>query len=196
MLLTLPTHSECNRSYEQDEEYFVAALTPSIMDSPTAFARVNEIMGAYRERKNEGLVRKVLTEWDWNPPEIQLKPGQVAKRFDGERVRRIVWKIVRGLHFHHSYRVLPEETPHVIDHRWPEAELPEQYSYIQSQELMGRYKEVLAYQCGIFPELGGMQYWALCFWSRLSFFVAFHGIDCTCHVCVASRISAENSQNG
>ena len=44
-----------------------------------------------------------------------LPDGKVAKRFDGKRVWRIVWKITRGLFFKEKGIFLPDNTPRVFD---------------------------------------------------------------------------------
>lgn len=182
---TVPCHAKCNLAYKDDEGYLVAALLPSIMDSPAAFSRLNELFKSYRENKNTGLLRRVLGEWDRNLPEMELPPGIVAKRFDGDRVRRVIWKIVRGLHYLELGRVLPERVACHIDHRWPGAPLPEQHIYLGVEPSRGKIVEVFAYRFRIFPEVGSMQYWALYLWERLVFLVACHAHDCSCKECLA-----------
>jgi hypothetical protein len=53
----------------------------------------------------------VLNEFDHNPSGLLLPGGKVLKRFDGKRIARVAWKMVRGLHFHYAHEVLPEDWP-------------------------------------------------------------------------------------
>ena len=41
------------------------------------------------------------------PSGLVLPGNKVVKRFQGKRLTRIAWKIVRGLNFHHHDVVLP-----------------------------------------------------------------------------------------
>ena len=61
------------------------------------------------------LHEKVYREFDERPSGLILPDGKVAKRFDGKRVWRIVWKITRGLFFKEKGIFLPDNTPRVFD---------------------------------------------------------------------------------
>ncbi|MGD0917050.1 MAG: hypothetical protein ABSB22_11390 [Thermodesulfobacteriota bacterium] len=50
----------------------------------------------------------VLKEFDKRPSGLILPFGKVAKRFDGQRVWRVVWKIMRGLFLKEIGRFLPD----------------------------------------------------------------------------------------
>ena len=51
------------------------------------------------------LMRKVLREFDPTPSGIILPAGKIVKRFEGKRLARVAWKMVRGLHFLHTEEV-------------------------------------------------------------------------------------------
>ena len=59
--------------------------------------------------KNQKLVAMMTAEFDPRPGGLVLPHNQVVKRFDSKRIERVLWKIVRGLHFHRDdNEVLPE----------------------------------------------------------------------------------------
>src|SRR5262249_33265072 len=108
-LLTLDVHKACNTAYKRDEDYFVRTLMPFAQGSEAGNAIYQKVRDDYRAGKEALLTRKVLREFDPQPHGLVLPGGKVVKRFEGERLRRVVWKMVRGLHFHHSGgEVLPE----------------------------------------------------------------------------------------
>ena len=61
----------------------------------------------------------VLNEFDQKPSGIILPGGKVIKGFRGQRVRRIAWKMVRGLHLLHTGVVLPEHCETVSVQLYP-----------------------------------------------------------------------------
>jgi hypothetical protein len=152
------------------------------MDSRTALAVLEDVFLKYGREENTRLVKKVHAEWDKDPPEFTLADGLVAKRFDGKRVRRVIWKIVRGLHYYEHEVILPEWMPFHITHRWPGTLFPEQYMHLDVTPYLGKHPEVFAYRYRIF-DTPSMQYWALYLWNRIVFLVAFHDISCGCDEC-------------
>lgn len=60
----------------------------------------------FRRRQKQGrnipLANAVLKEFKHKIRGVHLPPNVVAKAFDAERVHEVIWKIIRGLHFHHS----------------------------------------------------------------------------------------------
>src|SRR5260370_3224428 len=72
-----------------------------------------KVLDDFRADKEVPLTKMVLNEFDPNPSGLFLPGGKVVKRFDGQRLRRVAWKMVRGLHFHHTGEVLPDNWPTV-----------------------------------------------------------------------------------
>jgi hypothetical protein len=107
-LITLDAHQACNSAYQDDEDYFVRTLTPFARGSEAGNAIYAKVLGDFRTGKQVPLTKMVLEEFDPNPSGLLLPGGKVVKRFQGERLRRVAWKIVRGLHFYHNNEVLPE----------------------------------------------------------------------------------------
>src|SRR6202040_398453 len=93
--------------------YFVHSLMPFARGSESGNAIYAKVLRAYRGGQETLLTRKVLKEFDPKPSGLILPGGKVVKRFDGERLRRVAWKMVRGLHFHHTGEVLPDNWPTV-----------------------------------------------------------------------------------
>jgi hypothetical protein len=44
------------------------------------------------------VLAQVLAEFTDNPSGLVLPPGKVVQAYDGQRIGRVLWKIVRGLH--------------------------------------------------------------------------------------------------
>jgi hypothetical protein len=107
-LLTIPVHDRCNKSYQLDEDYFVTAPVPHARRSYAGNAIYKSALDRYRGGEKVGLIRKVLAEFDPRPSGVVLPGNQVVQRFDGTRISRVAWKIVRGLHFHHCNNCLRE----------------------------------------------------------------------------------------
>jgi hypothetical protein len=95
--------------YQIDEDYFVQALMPSARGSYAGNAIYKRALERYRGGKKVGLARKVLAEFELRPGGLVLPENQVVQRFDGSRIKRVAWKIVRGLYFHHHDKFLAAE---------------------------------------------------------------------------------------
>ncbi len=108
-LLTIPVHADCNKAYQYDEDYFVHTLMPFAPKSYAGRAIYNDVLQKFRGGRKVGLTRGVLEEFEPMPSGLILPADKVVKRFQGERISRIAWKIVRGLYFHHHGITLPEE---------------------------------------------------------------------------------------
>jgi hypothetical protein len=69
----------------------------------------------------------VLAEFEPRPSGLVLPRNQVVQRFDGTRISRVAWKIVRGLHFHHHNNCLPENLTTGVSVTVPDEEPPEHF---------------------------------------------------------------------
>jgi hypothetical protein len=191
-LITLDVHKACNTAYKEDEDYFVRTLMPFARGSESGNAIYAKVLGDFRTGKQVPLTKMVLREFKRNPSGLFLPGGKVVKRFQGERLRRVAWKIVRGLHFYHNNEVLPEiwksvgvqiyagETPPPDDVRGFAGIAPSR----------GTYPGVFDYKFDTFPEAKNLHYWLLLLWDRIIVRVAFHDPTCTCTTCTPGR-SAE-----
>ena len=108
-LLTIPVHDQCNKSYQVDEDYFVTALMPHARGSCAGDAIYKRALDRYRGGGKVGLIRKVLAEFEPRPSGLVLPRNQVVQRFDGTRISRVAWKIVRGLYFPSPQQLLARE---------------------------------------------------------------------------------------
>src|SRR5215469_13505991 len=108
-LTTLDVHRACNTAYKVDEDYFVRTLIlmPRARESGAGNAIYRKVLKDYGAGKEVPLTRMILGGLDPSPSGLLL-PGAVKFGFDGRRIRRVIWKMVRGLHFYHSGEVLPE----------------------------------------------------------------------------------------
>jgi hypothetical protein len=183
-LLTLPTHRECNHSYQHDEDYFVNTLAPLARGSYSGDALLRDVFDKYGRNEKQPLVRRVLQEFDRMPSGLQLPPSLVAKRIDGARVHRVAWKIVRGLYFHETRDYLPEATPNALSITPPDT--PPSAPFLEALGDLpsrGAYPGVFDYKFVQFPELNNFNYWGLLLWDKLILTMAFHSPHCQCEYC-------------
>jgi len=118
-----------------------------------------------------------------------LPSGKTVKRFEGARLRRVVWKMVRGLHFYHTGEVLPEQWSTVGVKLFSPDERPtdDVLLFARTTSSRGTYPGVFDYKFDKFPEANNLHYWLLLLWDRLIFRIAFHDLTCVCEKCEADR---------
>jgi hypothetical protein len=185
-LLTIPVHDACNKAYQLDEDYFVHTLMPFARQTYAGRAIYDEVLAKFRAGKKAGLTRGVLNEFEPRPSGLVLPGSKVVKRFQGRRLQRVAWKIVRGLYFHHHGDALPEElrtwvsvTPVAGGEQPPEHFL----RFMQfSTEAHGAYPGVFSYRFDNFANDGvnSVHYWVLLIWDSVLVTVMFHDPACPC----------------
>jgi len=177
-LRTFRVHRSCNAAYQRDEDYFVSSLAPLAIGSYAGFSVVQD--QRYRAAAGErlGLLETVRREFDRTPSGIVLPPGKIVKRFQGTRIGRVTWKILRGLYFQQQRSVLPEDTPHRIEFCDPSCDpLPTHFAALEGCPTLGPYPSVFDYRYARFEEVSGLYLWALLLWDRLLFLVGHHDPD-------------------
>jgi hypothetical protein len=186
-LLTIPVHAACNKSYQHDEDYFVHTLAPFGLGSYSGKAALNDALGRFKEGRNVGLHKKVLGEFDLHPSGLILPGGKVIKRFEGNRMHRVILKIIAGLHFHHSGEVLPLPLKTVSTKIYgPDDRPPDHFlAFIGREEVKrhGLYPGVFDYAFEKFPEVNNFHYWGMLLWDRIIVVAMFHDPACTCAEC-------------
>ena len=187
-LLTLPVHKNCNSSYQFDEDYFAVTLMPLGLGSYSGNAFYSEKLSKFKQNKKVGLIRKILGEFEPRPSGLYLQNDKVLKRFDGVRLGRISWKIVRGLYFYHFKEFLPEGIKKNIRIVSPGEKPPPEFSDIINDPVRGQYPGVFDYR--FTDSLShNFHYWALLLWDRIILIIDFQYPACECDTCVASRVS-------
>jgi hypothetical protein len=117
---------------------------------------------------------------------VHLPATRVAKLIDNARFFRVLWKIIRGLHYHHSGEILPEEWGMRY---WITApyEAPEEFfrMYAKSgrEVVRGEYAKIFSYFFDRFPEAWGMHYWGFHLWDSIIVTAMFHDPTCECEDC-------------
>lgn len=193
-LTTVPVHRDCNSAYKLDEEYFVQTLVPFARGSVAGnaiFAKTIEEFHA-GNRKTVSLVHRVLNSFEERPGGVYLPNGKVALRIEGDRFWRVVWKIVRGLHFVETGEVMPAEWSVSYSVIIPGEPEPAHFAaFMQlSREDFGAHKGVFAYRREIVSTSPPLAYWALLFWDKVILTAAFHPLTCGSDKCDADRAAA------
>lgn len=178
-LITLPTHGRCNKAYGRDEEYFVWALAPLAAGTTAADALNAYNASTFRSGQAVGLGFKTLREFEDRPSGLYLPSGLVVKRLEGARIKRVAWKIVRGLFRYETGSVLPDSTPYFLDIIEPArsvpSELDEFWEAVKAQESKGTYGGVFDYK--YLDAQAGSEHlhgWGMLLWDRIMVFVGHH----------------------
>lgn len=93
-------------------------------------------------------------------------------RTDGTRIKRVVWKIVRGLWYQTFKSHLPDSTTHSIEVQEPEnrdtLHFHEYWNVVKASPSLGRYQAVFAhkYHCFATDDLR-VHGWAMLLWDRV-----------------------------
>jgi hypothetical protein len=153
-----------------DEEYLVYTLLSFMRGSEAGTELYNYILAKYKGGENVPLIEKVLAEFEHRPSGLMLPANQVLKRFDGERIRRVVLKIVRGLYFHRSGQLLRENLTVSVTLTGLDEKPPDHFVEFRDwpgNDELGDYPGVFAFRFQTIPELQDAQYWALLLWDRI-----------------------------
>ena len=191
-LLTLPVHRDCNAGFQKDEEYFVHSIGPLAYRTYAGTFVMARIKDATKRPQGRALVEKVGNEFRWETGGIHLPPGLVLKTFDGNRVHRVVWKVVRGLFFHEKKELLPEHTPRAFE-IFTDKEPPPQTEQTMMQLLSspGRTAHPAVFDYKLIdmkaPTGDPFHLWALLFWDAIMWLVTFHDPACSCAGCADLR---------
>jgi hypothetical protein len=175
-LLTFRVHESCNTSFQLDEQYFVYSLTPFALGSYAGNELYKHMREKFRRMKNRPLVGRILGEFEVRPGGLILPDGKVIKRFDSNRIDRVIWKILRGLFFLHHGKTLPRELKLKWTLTGPDDGPPPEHfqNFTSNHSSYGKYPGVFAYQFDTYPEITPKgHYWAFLFWDRIIITVAF-----------------------
>jgi hypothetical protein len=124
-----------------------------------------DISREVRRPEGKKLTQKILEEFDKNPFGIALPKELIAKKYDGERIMRVVWKVTRGLFFKEYNKFIPEN----IDKRiWISGYgkgLSPLFQYVRDTPSRGDYPGVFDYK---YIKIEEYNLWALLFWDTIT----------------------------
>jgi hypothetical protein len=186
-LFTLPVHSTCNSAYQKDEDYFVHSIAPLTKGSYSGNEIWKDITHQFQRPQGQIIGQMIRKEFEKRPSGLYLPGGKVVKRFDADRIWRIVWKIARGLFYKEHNRYLPEDTPKLFKVVSVGEEPPAKFEAVRNSPSRGQYPAVFDYKYIVIPELDNIHFWAMLFWDRLITLIAFHDPDCSCEICSARK---------
>jgi len=196
-LITLPTHEACNTRWRMDEEYFVHTFLPFARGSISGDALYRDGVRRIQRGTNVPLANAVLKEFQQHVNGVILPANRIAKKFDAQRVHDVIYKIIRGLHYHHEGEILPAVASCHFTVTPANEEPPDFFVTLAEEGLLqseGRYRGVFAYARRKFSEANNLHFWAMMFWDRLLITAAFHDPACGCKDC--SFIGPPEPQRG
>jgi len=138
----LPTHRACNESYSKDEEYFTATFATVSVKRPAGQALLDDI--AERLKRGSQIPLSKMVDAELQP--VEGAPEFVKKSFSRNRVERVVWKIVRGLHFLRTQRFVPERTPQRVWSGHGDEGIPAIFAPVVEMPSEGRYPQAFDYR--------------------------------------------------
>lgn len=185
-LITLPTHKVCNARWQMDEEYFVHTFLPFARGSTSGDALYRDGIARIQQGSNVPLANAVLKEFQQHVNGVILPANRVAKKFDAQRVHDVIYKIIRGLHYHHEGEILPAVASCHFTVTPPGEQPPDFFVTLAKEGLIepeGYYRGVFAYARRKFSEANNLHFWAMLFWDTLIITAAFHDPTCECGDC-------------
>ena len=117
---------------------------------------------------------------------IILPSSKIAKLMDADRVHDVIWKIIRGLYYHHNGVILPAFWTCGLTITPPGETPPDHFLALTQDGLLqdkGAYRGVFAYSMHKFPEANDLHYWAFLLWDKIIITAAFHDVECRCEYC-------------
>ena len=137
--------------------------------------------------QGKSISQMILREFDERPGGIILPHGLVAKRFDGRRVLRVIHKIVRGLFYYETNRLLHQLAPMHLEIYTPRDEPSKLAKVVSNAKSRAVYTAIFDYKYQEYTKAKGysvdLQAWALLLWDHLIFLASFHDPACTCDDC-------------
>lgn len=182
--MTLPTHQSCNKVYQKDEDYFVHSLGPLAQGSYSGNEIWKDLAHQMKRPQGKKIYKMILKEFDPNPSGLILPDNKVIKRFDPERIWRIIWKIIRGLFLYETGKFLPEATPKLFKIVSQDEEPSLEFAQVRDATSKGQYPGVFDYKFTTFPVDNDIRHlWALLLWDKIVLLIVFHNHQCSCDKC-------------
>lgn len=185
-LLRIPCHVSCNTGYQSDEDYFVHTLGPLAMKTNSGRELFQDIVRQFQRPAGRIIGKMIYGEFEHKLGDIAFPYGKVAKRFDGQRVWRVVWKIVCGLFFHSTGRFLPEDTPLTYEIHDIEEEPSEELKHLDLQKQQGQAPGIFDWKHLDYTDIPGVNHFhliGLLLWDKIVMLTAFHDPECSCNIC-------------
>jgi len=175
-LVTLPAHGACNEAYSHDEEYLTWALSAIAIGSPPADAVVAYHAAKTMRGQSRPLAQKIMGHFDHRPSGLYLPRGLVTVRLEGDRIKRVLWKIVRGLHMIEHSEFIAEDELNCLELIEPESDpsdRDELWERVKAEPSLASYAGVFDYKY-LYLAVGDqeMHVWGMLLWDRVMAFVA------------------------
>ncbi len=180
-LRTLPSHLACNKEFEKDEDYFFASCGVLSEFEPVSGPIMDDLYKKLVLNPKNNMLYKIMEEFREPEGNLILPGNKVIKEIDFSRIKRIVWKITRGLHFIEFNTILPEETSKEIFMFQAGDIIPNHFHpALECTEIKGDFPVIFSYRHNVFDRVKdriSAQIWNLAFWNSLIFYVRTLGFS-------------------
>jgi len=169
-----------------DEEYFVHTLLPFARGTFAGNASIRKSLRSYHSGANVPLMNMVLKEFRREVGGVLLPSNRIAKLIDAPRFRGVLYKIIRGLHFHHTGEILPTSWDISFTVTAPREAPPDFFLAITEAGMLrknGNYPGVFDYCFWKFSDVHDLHVWAFLLWDAIIITAVFHDVNCECEHC-------------
>ena len=181
----LYAHKACNRSYREDEEYFVVSFAGHVKTA-TASAVMNDIRRGKAKGHLGRLIKDVLSRFG----KVIGPTGERVYTWDSPRVERALWKIFRGIYSKDSSTFLPEQWIHPMWLVPPQSDPSKLeglawFPAVRDTHPLARYGAVFDYKWIGWKTSENLRFnaMAMLFWDGLIVATIFHDPTCECGAC-------------
>ena len=182
-LLTLKTHPQCHKPFGRDEEYFFNTMLPHGLAAPVGDELSKDFRRTLKHAGGRRLAETVEHQFVERPGGLILPKGQWVQRFDGDRMERVIRKIVRGLHYYERGHFLADRNVVGIRIYGPmDGAPPEPVIALMGEPSHGDHPEVFDYKVWPDPDLR-REFWLLLLWETFIVVVSLHTPSCACAQC-------------
>ena len=162
---TLEVHPQCNSDFQSDEEYFVASILPFAPFTLAGKSHFSKMKNETIAGTKVPLKSMVKQQFHRQIGGIFLPNNIIAYSFDSARMRRVIWKIVRGLHFRHFHEILSSSCPATIEF-FTNNNIPDHFKLFQGLDdnpEHGKYPAIFSYKYKTIEDEVNHNYWAMLF---------------------------------
>ena len=163
-LITVPACAECNNGSSLTDEDFQAFLALSVghrTPSGTTFFQQKGRATVLANRSRFEAIRSQMSSIDVVDPNGQYLGRAPTIRWDGRVFETLILRLIRGLYWHHTRTILPQDSN--IEIQWPKAMPTEAIKLVREMQCehagIRTIGDQFAYCFMVLPENNGHSLW-------------------------------------